>query len=140
LSQDFEARIREARIDRALARFMDALRTIVSEERDEDVAIIESTERPSIYIQFIAEKADSSIMGEAVSNAYLDAPDRLSPKQMERLESNGWEAPPGVGNYCRTWTIEDEHDLRLVALEAARTLSDIYGVSALDEVQIRVFE
>lgn len=139
--QNLSARIDAARMDTAIARLLDALERIVDRKKKEDKIIIEVRGR-AVYLQFAADKQEKHVYGEAVSNENLEGAEYLSHSQIEQLLSDGWTAPDGSDftNFHREWVTRDSHDLRMIALETARALADVYDVRNFDHLRIKVFE
>jgi hypothetical protein len=136
------ARLDAAPADAALARIQRALAQIVDPASVEDKVVIFVEGREELYVQFAGAIAGDFVYGEAVSNAFLTGAERLSADQVNRLVSDGWEAPDGKDflNFHREWEIRDARDLRLISLETMRVLEDVYGVHDLDRLTIDVFD
>jgi hypothetical protein len=135
------ARIEAARLDNALAKLHAALEQIVDPKKDEDKVLILVEGRKALYAQFAADKLGKYVFGETVSNEYLAGHEKLSQQQEEHLKSEGWVAPDkDFMNFHREWEVRDSHDLRMMALEVIRALTDVYNVHNLDRLMISVFE
>jgi|GEM_PF-4370841 len=138
----FESRIQEVLLEKTISRIAESLRRITSGSSRYESVVISAPKRKNIYVQFAADKKGKAIYGEAVGNAYLKKSERLSSRQMQQLEDLGWTPPSDDDddalNFSCGWSVQDEHDLKLVALEAARVLSDVYEIGELDAVEIEL--
>jgi hypothetical protein len=126
-------------LEPAVARIRAALEQIIDPETPEEVVLIDADPEANVYLQFSVERDGDVVYGEAVSNAYLAAGAQLSPEQVARLTSLGWHEPDGEDflNFHREWNARG--DLRTIALEGARTLSEVYGIQDLARLEIDVF-
>ena len=91
------------------------------------------------FAQFLVYE-DGSLVAETVSNAYLEAPHRLTAAQAEALEDLGWRAPhpPSRPN----WLVVEETREPDVAGQVQRVLETLRVVFALDhkdEVRCKLF-
>lgn len=137
----FAAQIREALIEKAVGKITSALKRIASTTSKYESVIISAPGRKNVYVQFLADKKGKSMIGEAVGNHYLGKREQLSPGQLKHLKELGWNPPDEGGNalnFSRDWVMEDDHDLRVMALEAARALSEVYNVTELDAVDVEL--
>jgi hypothetical protein len=102
--------------------------------------------RRNRYVQFITEELEGTahLLGEAVSNAFIEEPDQIDDARIQRLRDRGWAAPADdSSNFHRRW--EEPQDPETWAAAAAETLAvlrEVYGLpdGAPFEMEIVLFE
>jgi hypothetical protein len=114
--------------DSSTRRFVDGLRVLCEDPIGIQFAIFEGA---AGFVQFAAA-GDQGLVGEAVSNAFLEEPHLLSESQNKRLIGMGWQPPESEGNFRREW--KEPVDLAEVMLLVASTF-DVYG-HTLDDVVV----
>jgi hypothetical protein len=133
------AQTREVVHDRAVAKIMTDLKRISAPRSKFDSVLLRPPERESVYIHLHCVRRDKQMVGMAASNRELAKSDRLSREQTRKMEELGWEPPDAdVPSYYRLWPVEDEHHIKLIALETVRTFSDVYQVEALDTLAVEL--
>lgn len=120
----------EARLAAALADMEHATYLVVSLAGD-------PRSGASAYVQF----AQGGLLGfraEAAGNHWLPPGHGLGPAQEERLAALGWQRP-GSAEQGRNWVREWEEPVPFaeVAAIAVRTLREVYGAEAPDELRYR---
>lgn len=139
-SSSFDAQIREVRQEKAVAQILAALERIaLPRGRFENVSF-SPPDRESIYIHLHCERRSKQMLAAAAGNSELGKSDRLSRQQTRRMEELGWDPPDANSpSYFRQWPVKDEHDFKLIALETARTFSEVYQIEALDTLTVKLF-
>lgn len=99
---------------------------------------LEDALRPQHYVQVLAYE-DSSLLAEVVSNEFLTGAERWTSTQSEQLLELGWAAPspPGRPNYLEVR--QDPTDILATADRISRTLLEVFGLSAGDLLNMRLF-
>ena len=97
-------------------------------------------EANSKYLQFMALENGDSVIGECVSNHFLDAYHLFTPKQEDALRSIGWNEP--VPNQDPNWFFEAETDAELITLTemTQRTVREVMGLCDWDLVDVSFYE
>ena len=92
------------------------------------------------YVQF-AQAGPTGLRAEAVGNGFLPGPDRLTPAQEAALLALGWQAPypwaKKPQNWSREWPMPAPFEE--VAALAVRTLREVYGTEAPEDLAYRRF-
>jgi hypothetical protein len=92
-------------------------------------------EEKNYYVQATGEKEGDTIYTEAVSNNSLNLEFRLNDTKINLLKRIGWLEPKGgEGNFYKDWSITWDDDRKKVAEFLFRTLEEVYGLSANDEL------
>lgn len=92
-------------------------------------------EEKNYYVQVTGEKEGDTLYTEAVSNNSLSPSFQLNESKINILKSIGWLEPKGgEGNFYKDWSISRDEDRRKVAEFLFKTLEDVYGLSANDEL------
>jgi hypothetical protein len=100
------------------------------------VGVVTDPPNEAVYVQFAAINGLSDVRGEAVGNTNLPPQSQLTEEQMDKLLEQGWNDPEEGfgGNYWREFHCETDADRRTVANFALRTLLDVYGHLAGEEI------
>lgn len=93
-------------------------------------------ETDTYYIQFAAEKGESRLFGEAVSNEFLPKKHALTDEQILRLTALGW-GQEGGQNFSRIWYTTTDNERTIVAQEVMRAF-EVYGVFSEAELQVNL--
>jgi hypothetical protein len=97
-------------------------------------------EETSKYLQFMALEDGASVIGECISNTFLDAHHAFTPDQELALRALGWNdpLPPKEPN----WFFEATSNADLLVLSdmTYRTLREILGHSDRDVVVVSFYE
>ena len=94
----------------------------------------------SKFLQFMALENGSSVVGECVSNEFLDEHHKFTPDQEDVLRSLGWNEP--LPPQDPNWFFEATSDVHIVALVELtdRTLREVLGLRDRDVVEIAFYE
>ena len=94
----------------------------------------------SKYLQFMALENGVSVIGECVSNEFLDAHHQFTPEQEDALRSIGWNEP--VPNQDPNWFFEAESDGELIILTemTRRTVRDVLAKCDWDLLEVSFYE
>jgi hypothetical protein len=94
----------------------------------------------SKYLQFMALEDGVSVIGECVSNQFLDAHHQFTPEQEDALRSIGWNEP--VPNQDPNWFFEAETDAELITLTemTQKTIREVMGLCDWDVVEVSFYE
>jgi len=94
----------------------------------------------SKYLQFMALENGISVIGECVSNQFLDALHQFSPEQEDVLRSIGWNEP--APSQEPNWFFEAEtHDELITLTEMTRrTVREVLGLCDWDFVEVSFYE
>lgn len=117
-------------IDSLQAEVKVALRTYVAELRE--FIILHADRHRNYYVQAVGREDQDGIVlwCEAVSDAFLERVDRMSPAQRDSLRSLGWGAPGSerfqTPNWWREFRISAAADLDPAAYILAATLHDVF--------------
>jgi hypothetical protein len=81
-----------------------------------------------------------SVIGECVSNQFLDALHQFTPEQEDALRSIGWNEPAPSGE--PNWFFEAETDGELITLTemTQRTVREVMGLCDSDVVGVSFYE
>ena len=81
-----------------------------------------------------------SVIGECVSNQFLDAHHQFTPEQEDVLRSIGWNEP--APNQDPNWFFEAETDAELITLTemTQRTVREVMGLCDWDVVEVSFYE
>jgi len=121
------------------------LRALVDMPED-SFAIFQVKASRNRFVQFASE-GNGSLLGEVVSNQFLDLEDSLSPEIEDRVVGLGWHPPETPYskaneyervNYYREWLAPA--DLRSAACMAAVTIRTAFGVDEPSEISIELEE
>ena len=121
------------------------LRALVDMPED-SFAIFQVKASRNRFVQFASE-GNGSLLGEVVSNQFLDLEDSLSPEIEDRVVGLGWHPPETPYskaneyervNYYREWPAPA--DLRSAACMAAVTIRTAFGVDEPSEISIELEE
>lgn len=130
----FDARIQEARLEKAVATIVAALKRISGPSGKH--LVLSPRDREEIWIRFYFEKKAGEMLAEAVGNRELKRSERLSREKMTKMKELGWSPPDAdLPGYFNVWSVRNDHDLRLIALETARVFSEVYQVEELDAIE-----
>ncbi len=118
-----------------------ALRRIVEEGGDHNFVILHADDSKNYYVQFAGSRGQAIVLGEAVSNHYLEPAHMLSPKRSKALLALGWNPPaPGKDmNFSRDWDARSEKTRRQMARLAMQTLVEIYGLPPTERVGLKLW-
>jgi hypothetical protein len=94
----------------------------------------------SKYLQFMALEDGVSMIGECVSNHFLDLHHLFTSEQEDALRSIGWNEP--VPNEDPNWFFEAETDVELITLTemTQRTVREVIGLCDWDLVEVSFYE
>jgi hypothetical protein len=94
----------------------------------------------SKFLQFMALEDGTSVIGECISNHYLDEHHQLTPAQEGALRSIGWNdpLPPQDPN----WFFEANSSADLVTLDEMtnRTLREVFQLHDSDQVEVSFYK
>lgn len=81
-----------------------------------------------------------SLIGECVSNHFLDAHRLFTPEQEDAIRSIGWNEP--VPNQDPNWFFEAETDIELITLTemTQRIVREVMGLCDWDLVEVSFYE
>lgn len=128
-------------MDANLQKILDSLRTIMEDGNDENIFLVFADRRKNYFIQFATSYGETSLFGEAVSNEYLEAPNKLTSQQMMKLAQLGWKPPnpPETLNFYREWEhIATDEDRLTIAKNVLQTLKEIYDFNSKSKLEIEV--
>jgi hypothetical protein len=94
----------------------------------------------SQFIQFMALEDGVSVIGECVSNTFLDADHAFTPDEERALQALGWNDP--LPPHEPNWFFEAASDADLIALcnMTSRTLREILGHGDHDVISVSFCE
>ena len=94
----------------------------------------------SKYLQFMALENGVSVIGECVSNEFLDSHHQFAPEQQDALRSIGWNEP--VPNQDPNWFFEAESDgdLTILTEMTRRTVRDVLAKCDWDLLEVSFYE
>jgi hypothetical protein len=94
----------------------------------------------SRYLQFMALENGHSVIGECVSNQFLDAHHQFTPEQEDVLRSIGWNEP--APSQEPNWFFEAATDVELITLTemTQRTVREVMGLCDWDVVEVSFYE
>lgn len=123
-------------------RIATALRLLVQEGGEGSFVIFTVDKKKNYYVQCAGSKSSTIVVGEAVSNEYLEAAWRLSEAQIGRLLSLGWKSPnpkepQGHPNFHQDWEAANDADRLRIANMVMHTL-EIYGFSPSQKLDINL--
>ncbi len=114
--------------------------------KDDQILIVSEKDR-NVYVQFVAQ-GKSGMRAEAVSNQFLEVPDRLDARARKQMLGLGWSAPThrmrngattseGPPNYYA----DPEYPVPFgkVSALAVVTLAQVYRVTGLRDLQYKTF-
>jgi hypothetical protein len=110
-----------------LAQIANSLRHIQEEGEEGNFALFIVDDQKNYYIQFTAEPGETSLHAEAVSNEYLDPEFALTPEQIARLQSMGWNAPGTFPNFYQDREAITDEDRLQIAREVMQASIEVYG-------------
>jgi hypothetical protein len=98
------------------------------------------SDRNSKYLQFMALENGLSVIGECVSNEFLDAHHKFTSDQEDILRSIGWNEPKPSQE--PNWFFEVGTDAELIALNdlTRRTVLEVFGLCDWDLVEVGFYE
>ncbi len=108
----------------AEAPLIENFRRLLSDGGDDNFLIVSCGDT---YIQFAAERGDTQIYCEAVSNAYLPRKQQLSDDKIAELQRLGFSPPDESDNFSCIFTIADESAVRRIASLTLHMLANVYG-------------
>ena len=94
-------------------------------EGDEGSFMVVSVGKP--YVQFGADKYDTRVRFEAVSNAYLPSEMRLTKEKVSELAIIGFDVSNPESNFFREVDVSNKSTIRVIAKTARDILIDVYG-------------
>ena len=123
-----------------VGRIAEALRRLSEDGVDDGFLILHADHDRNYYVQLCRTRDAGTLQAEAVSNAYLDPPHRLSAQQEARLLALGWKRPePGDSeNFWREVQARDDADRRGIAQEILRTLNEVYALPAGRSIEVEL--
>jgi hypothetical protein len=94
----------------------------------------------SKYLQFMILENGISVIGECVSNQFLDPHHKFTPEQEDTLRSIGWNEPSP--SHEPNWFFEAGSIVELVTLSdmTQRTVREVLGLGNRDVVEISFYE
>lgn len=91
------------------------------------------------YVQLSAEKGDSEIYCEAVSNNYLPEGQQLSEAQIQELTRLNWHPPTSPQeNYSNKFTVNSPTEKNELVNYLIETASSVYGCSIITQRMVEL--
>ena len=115
-----------------------ALRRLQTEGDSGNFVVFHANRNRNYYVQFAGERGGNVLVGEAVSNRYLEPGSYLTPALRERLIMLGWTGPARSvsENYHREWRVHTPLDRTGIAQDILQTLKGVYGFDEASDLDI----
>ncbi len=128
-------------MDDKLTSIVTALHRIQAEDGQETLCVFTANIKKNYYVQLVAERGQTTVHGEAVSNKFLAPEYALTANQMAKLQALAWNRPGAetdqTPNFYRHWEITNEAEQLAVAKIILRTLEEVYGLSANQPLTVK---
>jgi hypothetical protein len=139
-----DARVRNARLpetrEAVRHRIVAALRRLTEEGGEHNFVILRADDQRNYYLQFATSCGSAVVLGEAVSNLYLQARFALTPGQIATLRRLGWRPPTKrkFPNFYRWWPVITDRDREAIADVALATLERVYRWRSATPLTLRL--
>lgn len=138
----FETRIQEVLIDKAVSEIAAAVERITSPSGEYDSVAIIGPDGIDILLRFTII-SPGHLIADAMIATYNEGYEWISERQIQKLNEFGWYSVSEVDwlpfqRDFRNWSLKDEYDFKLIALEAVQVLSEVYNVKKLDAITIEI--